>query len=265
MMEGFFDDQYIGCTEEMESLAPEILEKEKMASAEFEKQWNEAAEVWESSKPYLKNIPEGFKDEYGIALLTFWFLDLNISMSIINDFSRFGQDPKSFRYHSLHFYLTRALSLLRPGCGGKLVTVYKELHNFQVQMPLPPEVRFPGFGLFITNNEPKKENGDLSLIINTCFGMKMLQLSVFPLVKGLLIPMNEVFWVRSYDEVENQIIVESTYRKCSYYNCAYLGGTKSPNCSHIIRSSAPPIMKFSDAVMLPLVVAASVAISWATS
>ncbi|KAG8544359.1 hypothetical protein GDO81_022621 [Engystomops pustulosus] len=225
-MEGFFDDQYIGCTEEMETLAPELLKKEKMASAEFEKQWNEAAEVWESSKPYLKNIPEGFKDEYGIALLTFWFLDLNISKSIINDFSRFGQDPKSFRYHSFHFYLTRALSLLRPGCGGKLVTVYKELHNFQVQMPLPPEVRFPGFGLFITNNEPKKKNGDLSLIINTCFGMKMLQLSVFPSVKGLLIPMNEVFWVRSYDEVENQIIVESTYRKCSYYNCAYLGATR---------------------------------------
>ncbi|XP_071989387.1 ecto-ADP-ribosyltransferase 5-like [Engystomops pustulosus] len=235
MQEGFFDDQYIGCTEEMETLAPEILEKEKMASAEFKKQWNEAAEVWESAKPYLKNIPEGFKDEYGIALLTFWFLDLNISVSIINALRRF-QDPKSFRYHSFHFYLTRALSLLRPGCGGKLVTVYQELH-LQVQKPLAPEVRFSGIGLFITNNEPKKKNGDLSLIINTCFGMKMLQFSVFPLVKGLLIPMNEVFRIRSYDEVENQIIVESTYRKCSYYNCAYLGGTKSPNCSHIIRSS----------------------------
>ncbi|XP_071989393.1 T-cell ecto-ADP-ribosyltransferase 1-like [Engystomops pustulosus] len=222
MFENSFDDQYIGCTEEMEEMAPEILKKEQRESPEMNVGWNIGADLWTKEKPYLRNLPVGFKDEYGIALLTFIFFDFPTASIMNEEVSQFSRNPKAFRFYALHFYLTRAMTLLRPGCGGKPVTTYLNL-PVRVKPPSEPQarVRIHQLGAFSTDSKYKAQNGSVQIVINTCFGVEPLDFLYYSTYKYVLVPVNEVFQVTSYNV--KKIVLDSTYRKGSHYNCAYLG------------------------------------------
>ncbi|XP_075122554.1 ecto-ADP-ribosyltransferase 5-like [Leptodactylus fuscus] len=236
MSEDIFDDQYVGCTDQMEAIAPEILKKERMARFDVDISWNLGAELWQKRKSFLGRLPDGFKDEYGIALLIYTspYLQLNQLMSVAME--TYGQNPEFFRYHALHFYLTRALTLLQPGCDGKPKSVYQGYRDFQIEPPSQEAVRFR----MITKSTSVLEmagNCTSLFSINTCFGVELLNLFLISSYKEVWIPVNEVFRVTSYNGKENKITLQSTNRMCSYYNCAYLGGQKRENCTSIPLSS----------------------------
>ncbi|XP_075118584.1 ecto-ADP-ribosyltransferase 5-like [Leptodactylus fuscus] len=237
MAEDSFDDQYIGCTDKMESIAPEILKKERARTADFESAWKKAVTIWEERKSLLGRLPDGFKEEYGIALLTLSVLDFAIMKDLTPDLLKYGQDPESFRFHSLHFYVTRAMALLQPGCEGKPMSTYHYSHPFLPPSDPQATIRLGHLLTTSSNNEMVKRFGKVTLELKTCFGVKMLNFSSQPMFDEVLIPVNEVFRVSSYNKQKNSLILESINKKCSYYNCAYLGGTKSQNCSHITESS----------------------------
>ncbi|KAG6922052.1 ADP-ribosyltransferase 5, partial [Chelydra serpentina] len=66
-----FDDQYIGCTEDMENIIKsELLRKEKSKHKVFSKRWEAAKKQWNEKKKNL-SLPVGFKDENGIAILAY--------------------------------------------------------------------------------------------------------------------------------------------------------------------------------------------------
>ncbi|KAM9170648.1 ecto-ADP-ribosyltransferase 5-like isoform 2-T2 [Pangshura tecta] len=65
-----FDDQYIGCTEDMENIIKsKLLQKEKSRHM-FNKTWEAAESKWNEMKKNL-SLPVGFKDENGIAILAY--------------------------------------------------------------------------------------------------------------------------------------------------------------------------------------------------
>ncbi|KYO49158.1 hypothetical protein Y1Q_0011102 [Alligator mississippiensis] len=55
MMPGVVDDQYIGCTEEMERIAPKLLEMEKNNSGALKSAWEKTGPKWEEVNKGEKN------------------------------------------------------------------------------------------------------------------------------------------------------------------------------------------------------------------
>ncbi|KAM3934908.1 ecto-ADP-ribosyltransferase 3-like [Leptodactylus fuscus] len=259
MSEDIFDDQYVGCTDQMEAIAPEILKKERMARFDVDVAWNMGTELWQKRKPFLGRLPDGFTDEHGIAILIYTSPDIPLSQYLYHDIKNYVHDPKSFSFHALHFYLTRALTLLQPGCDGKPKSVYWPLRNIQIGPPSQETVRFT-YITIATSILWKTRNRTALFHIDTCFGVELLNFSHDPSYKEVLIPMNEVFQVTSYNTEENKITLQSTNRMCSYYNCAYLGGEKRENCTTVPLLSDSAIMKFRKAVTVPLLVAMSIAV-----
>ncbi|XP_069828849.1 ecto-ADP-ribosyltransferase 5-like [Dendropsophus ebraccatus] len=222
-----FDDQYIGCAEKMEEdIMPKVLQKEK-ANKQFKEAWTNATERWEEIKDDLK-LPEGFEDEHGIALLTFTnqypvgnpiHKQLNGNLTIAGA-SREDYMEK-FHFKALHFYLTRALQILKPNCNVNQTTYRGSKDYFQIR----PVFKFGRFTSSSSNILEAASFGTLSFFhITTCFGVTLGKLSFFPDEKEVLIPPTEKFLF--YSQLSLEFFVASTGEMCSHYNCAYLGGEK---------------------------------------
>ncbi|KAM4697309.1 ecto-ADP-ribosyltransferase 5-like isoform 1-T2 [Discoglossus pictus] len=237
-----FDDQYIGCIEEMENKLDEdqILDKEKMKSKKFKRAWEEATSIWQQQKKQkvMAMLPHGFKDLHGISLVA--------SSGFIRD--EFNNDLKSadqsyedymekFHFKFLHFYLTGALELLSGGCKENKNMVYSGIRGIHYRSSPDLHVRF---GQFLSTSRDIKQGrssgNDTFLTISTCYGVDIEGFSQFPLEKEVLVPGYEVFKVVSVSEESREIILSSTNKTCSNFNCAYIRGAESgeswKNCSY---------------------------------
>ncbi|KAG8582070.1 hypothetical protein GDO81_007905 [Engystomops pustulosus] len=260
MYEDAFDDQYMGCLDTMESVAPELLKKEREQSPELDKAWNNSSVTWNQTKPSLGRLPDGFRDEYGIALLLYTYMDSPLYKELNWAVREYGQHPDSFRFHSWHFYLTRALSLLRSRCDGKPWSTYRGTSKVHFEPPSDPQapIRLSQFTSTSMDIAQAQKFGNTSFFnISTCYGADIERFSHYPAQKEVLIPVDEVFYVTKYIEEGNQLVLGTTSRRCSFYNCAYLGGDKRQSC---IYNSAPPIVKMGESVLVPLLVATSLAV-----
>ncbi|KAM7179291.1 ecto-ADP-ribosyltransferase 5-like isoform 5-T5 [Macrochelys suwanniensis] len=70
LMPDAFDDQYIGCAEEMDGIAPELLKEEKSVPSVFSRVWENSEKKWELVKKKI-SLPTGFKDENGRAIIAY--------------------------------------------------------------------------------------------------------------------------------------------------------------------------------------------------
>ncbi|XP_069828852.1 ecto-ADP-ribosyltransferase 5-like [Dendropsophus ebraccatus] len=226
MFEDSFDDQYIGCTDKMESVASKLLKKERKETPELAYAWNVASSIWHERKSLLGRLPVVFRDEYGIALIIYSLASFDIRSSLDQDVRNYGWNLKSFRFHSVHFYLTRALTLLRPRCDVKPLSTYVESHSIHVKLPLDPQatVRMNQFVLSSTDIEVINITKKVVVLVMSCFGVELKDFAEYRPSKMVMIPVNEVFQVISYDEKQNLITLQTTNKTCSYYNCDYLGG-----------------------------------------
>ncbi|PNI14013.1 ART5 isoform 3 [Pan troglodytes] len=115
-----FDDTYVGCAEEMEEKAAPLLKEEMAHHALLRESWEAAQETWEDKRRGL-TLPPGFKAQNGIAIMVY----TNSSNTLyweLNQAVRTGGGSRElymrhFPFKALHFYLIRALQLLR-GSGG---------------------------------------------------------------------------------------------------------------------------------------------------
>ncbi|XP_018430428.1 PREDICTED: ecto-ADP-ribosyltransferase 5-like [Nanorana parkeri] len=238
-----FDDQYVGCADKMESLAPDILKVDRQANEELDAAWLDASETWPTRKTLIKSLPAGFKDEYGIALLVYTNMTIPVYKQLNRAVREYGTNPPSFAFHALHFYLTRALALLRGGCGGQPWHTYRGASRIMFEPPPNPgdPVRLSQFASSSADIKQAQQFGNASFFnITTCFGADIQNLSYFPSQKEVLIPVDEVFHVARYVEWGHKFDLQSSGRRCSFYNCAYLGGRKRQNCTY---SSAPETQK----------------------
>ncbi|XP_073404538.1 ecto-ADP-ribosyltransferase 5-like [Dendrobates tinctorius] len=260
MYEDSFDDQYIGCVDKMESIAPELLKKEREQTPDLDKAWNISSAVWKERKSTIGDLPAAFTDEHGIAVLLYTYMDIPLYKELNRAVREYGRDPESFIFHSWHFYLTRALSLLRGRCDGHPRSTYRGTSRVQFEPPSNPEatIRLSQFSSTSSDISQAEQFGNTSFFnISTCFGANIEKLSHYPSQKEVLIPVDEVFNITKFIKDGNKLILQTTNRRCSFYNCAYLGDSKRSQC---VYNSAPPTVRFIERAIVPLLVTMSIAI-----
>lgn len=256
-----FDDQYVGCVDKMESLAPDILKEERHTNKKLDAAWLDASEAWPTRKTLIKSLPVGFQDEYGIALLVYSNMTLTVYKQLNRAVREYGTNPSSFAFHALHFYLTRALMLLHSECAGQPWITYRGTSRIVFEPPPNPgdPIRLSQFASSSTDFKEAQQFGNASFFnITTCFGADIQNFSYFPSQKEVLIPVDEVFHITSYIERGNKFVLQSSSRRCSFYNCAYLGGIKRQNCTY---NSAPATLKNRNEITAPLLVGFSIALT----
>ncbi|KAM5182252.1 ecto-ADP-ribosyltransferase 5-like [Mantella aurantiaca] len=255
------DDRYVGCVDKMESLAPDILKAERQANMELDAAWLGASQTWSTRKTLMTSLPAGFKDAYGMALLVYTNYTLPVYKQFNQAVREYGADPSSFAFHALHFYVTRALALLRGGCDGKPWHTYRGVSKILFEPPPNPgdPIRLSQFASSSTDIEQAQQFGNASFFnITTCFGADIQNFSYFPSQKEVLIPVDEVFHVARYVNLGNKFVLLSSTRRCSFYNCAYLGGIKQQSCTYNSVTATP---KISDEVTAPLLAGISIVLT----
>ncbi|XP_065437919.1 ecto-ADP-ribosyltransferase 5-like isoform X2 [Chrysemys picta bellii] len=231
-----FDDQYIGCTEVMENIIKsKLLRQEKSRHKVFSKRWEAAKKQWNNNKKNL-SLPRGFKDENGIAILAY---TSGGEIPLYQEFNKAVREAgksrayylKHFPFKALHFYLTRALQLLKRDCAEMYeMEVYRGVRSLRYQ---PSKrggmVRFGTFASSSLDRNVAHRFGSATFFtIRTCFGVPIADFSSIPDEAEVLIPVYERFRVCNFtqDKNSNLFVLHSTNRTFSRYNCVYIEGKK---------------------------------------
>nr|XP_005292236.1 ecto-ADP-ribosyltransferase 5 [Chrysemys picta bellii] len=231
MMKDAFDDQYIGCAEEMNRTARAQIDLEM---SPFSPLWENARKKWNSVKITISPPPPpDFEDEYGIAIVAYTDhrpYNGKTFPTIFNDAVNGTERSQTasmanFQFRAFHYYLTRALQLLRGKCDE---TNKMELYRGTNYMyDGSGEIRFGRFASSSTKKEKAEEFGRTTVFtIRTCFGVKIQAMSYNPDQEEVLIPVHEIFKVTK--KQGNNIILHSTNQACSYFNC----GEKKQACAY---------------------------------
>ncbi|KAF4013078.1 hypothetical protein G4228_004519 [Cervus hanglu yarkandensis] len=231
MADNAFDDEYLKCANRMEiKYVPQLFKEEKASLQLLEDVWENAEAKWEARKPQLF-LPVNFKDNYGIALMAYiseaqeqssFYRLFNEAMEVA------GQSRKDyvygFQFKAFHFYLTKALQLLRRSCENSYKNVvYSVRLNSSFTFGGLNQARLGHFTLAYSSKPQAADDQHVLLTIKTCFGVAVEKFLDKESERIVLIPLNEVFHV-SQDEAGNNLILQSTNRTCSHYECAFLGG-----------------------------------------
>lgn len=229
MAENSFDDEYLKCSTRMEiKYVPQLLKEERANHALLETVWGNAEVLWKSRKAQI-SPPMNFKDPHGIALTAF-VTEAQAQTPFYHEFNRavtlMGQSRKDYIYDfpfkAFHFYLVRALQMLRRPCEDSYKEVVYLTRPDTSILEEQTQARLGNFTLAYSAKPPTAGNEPL-LTIYTCYGVDVGRF--FEKKRGgvVLIPLSEVFQV-SQEGTSNNLLLQSINRTCSYYECAYLGG-----------------------------------------
>ncbi|ERE91522.1 ecto-ADP-ribosyltransferase 3-like protein [Cricetulus griseus] len=236
MAENSFDDEYLKCSNRMEMKYIQQLFKEESASHRLlETVWDNAGILWDARKAQIP-VPLTFKNSYGIALMAF-VTEAREQTPFYHTFNRAvkmaGHSRKSYIYDfpfkAFHFYLTRALHLLRRPCGDSYKdVVYLTSPGISFNFGEKNLARLGNFTLAYSA-KPPIDNNQPVLTIHTCFGVPVERFFGNESERVVLIPLSEVFHV-SQEGTDKGLTLHSINKTCSYYDCAFLGGLKTENC-----------------------------------
>ncbi|XP_059580747.1 ecto-ADP-ribosyltransferase 5-like [Alligator mississippiensis] len=184
LMPDVFDDQYIGCPEAMEEAAPRLMEVEMKVHKALREEWNKAKEKWNSVKESVaKDLPKVFKEEYGRAIIAYCsgLLNRELNDAVRQSGSSRATYNSSFHFKAFHYYLTRALQLLRKSCNVTYKTpVYRGIEEVRYQQSGSDIMRFGYFASSSFNKIKAEEFGvDIFFTIHTCFGVDIGKFSYF--------------------------------------------------------------------------------------
>ncbi|XP_055240505.2 ecto-ADP-ribosyltransferase 3 isoform X2 [Gorilla gorilla gorilla] len=237
MADNAFDDEYLKCTDRMEiKYVPQLLKEEKASHQQLDTVWENAKAKWAARKTQIF-LPMNFKDNHGIALMAY-ISEAQEQTPFYHLFSEAvkmaGQSREDyiygFQFKAFHFYLTRALQLLRRPCetSSKNV-VYRTSQGTSFTFGGLNQARFGHFTLAYSA-KPQAANDQLTVLsIYTCLGVDIENFLDKESERITLIPLNEVFQV-SQEGAGNNLILQSINKTCSHYECAFLGGLKTENC-----------------------------------
>ncbi|KAL2780470.1 ecto-ADP-ribosyltransferase 3 isoform b precursor, partial [Daubentonia madagascariensis] len=237
MADNAFDDEYLKCTDRMEiKYVPQLLKEEKASYQLLDTVWENAKAKWEARKTDLF-LPVNFKDNHGIALMAY-ISEAQEQTPFYHLFNKAvkvaGQSRKDyiygFQFKAFHFYLTRALQLLRRPCDDSYKNVlYRTSQDTSFTFGGLNQARFGHFTLAYSA-KPQAANDQLIVLsIYTCFGVAIEKFFDKESERITLIPLSEVFQV-SREGAGNNLILQSMNKTCSHFECAFLGGLKTDNC-----------------------------------
>ncbi|XP_027455036.1 ecto-ADP-ribosyltransferase 3 isoform X1 [Zalophus californianus] len=237
MADNAFDDEYLKCTDKMEvKYVPQLLKEEKASHQLLKDVWENAEARWEAQKTRIF-LPMSFKDNHGIALMAY----VSEAQEQTPFYHMFNEAVKTaglsrkdyiydFQFKAFHFYLTKALQLLRRPCEDSYKTVvYSISQDVSFTFGGLNQARFGHFTLAYSAKPQAANDQHILLTIHTCFGVAIENFFDKESERIILIPLNEIFNV-SQDGASNNLILQSTNKTCSHYECAFLGGLKTENC-----------------------------------
>ncbi|XP_047466754.1 ecto-ADP-ribosyltransferase 5-like [Mugil cephalus] len=213
------DDMYAGCEKKMEALVNSTyLVNELKNDKVFEKAWKNAK---------INKNPE--LSEYQRRAV-YVYTDKNTNIySVFNEKVRnHTSSYDSFKYHSLHFFLTRALQTLKLK-NKKCLTGYRRTNLSFTYNSKNPKFRF---GSFTSSSHTTYANDTFGtktcFEIYTCFGAEISSYSMYPSEREILIPPYEVFKVTKTERTTKKkplpcevvYTVNSTKATQSNLNCA---------------------------------------------
>lgn len=224
-----FDDQYKGCTEEMEAELGELNHTEFASNRVYAEAWKEAASRWTERKASLPALPRDLKPEYAIAIMTYtsqgrFHRDFNAAVREAGG-SRDSYLTK-FNFKAFHFLLTRALHALAATGDSQCHKVYRGVRGIHF---LPNPLRPVRFGHF-TSSSLRYENAlrfgnDTFFTIKTCHGVSIQNFSFFPEEQEVLIPPFETFKVANFTRARDATYVQLlSLKDSSFYNCVLVKG-----------------------------------------
>ncbi|XP_069868786.1 ecto-ADP-ribosyltransferase 3 isoform X3 [Dipodomys merriami] len=237
MADNAFDDEYLKCSNRMEmKYVPQLLEEEKANYQLFQAVWENGKTKWEALKTQV-SVPRSFKDNHGIALVAYisaaqeqtpFYHLFNKAVEIA------GKSRKEyiydFQFKAFHFYLTRALQLLRRRCEESYkAVVYASSPDATFTSAALHQARLGNFTLAYSAKPQAANDQYVVLTIHTCFGVAVEKFVDKKSERIVLIPLNEVFQV-SQEGTGKNLILQSTNKTCSHYECSFLGGLKSESC-----------------------------------
>ncbi|XP_047713115.1 ecto-ADP-ribosyltransferase 3 isoform X3 [Prionailurus viverrinus] len=263
MAENAFDDEYLKCTDRMEvKYVPQLLKEEKASHALLKAVWENAEVKWEARKTQIF-LPMSFKDNHGIALMAYVLeaREQTAFYRMFNEAVRMaGLSRKEyvydFQFKAFHFYLTKALQLLRRPCEESYKNVvYSVSRDTSFKFGGLNQARLGHFTLAYSAKPQAPDDQHILLTIHTCFGVDIENFLDEESERIILIPLNEIFNV-SQDGTSNNLILQSTNKTCSHYECAFLGGLKAENCIENMEYSQPiyiynPGTKSQETTVLP--------------
>ncbi|XP_027139605.1 ecto-ADP-ribosyltransferase 5-like isoform X2 [Larimichthys crocea] len=230
------DDMYSGCKDKMEDrVKNEYLANEKNKDKNFNLAWSEAEKYYNKRWNHKKGKrPSTSLGKEKIIAIYVYTLD---KPRIYLDFNNAVRTQKSkykttFRYHSLHFFLTDALQTLnaRKPEAERCLTGYRRVDSYFSQDVLNKGIRFGSFTSSSMGWYPNAERfGNKSCFeIFTCFGADVsLYSKLGESEREALIPPYEVFKVTKIDtrsekkDLPCEVVykVKSTRKTLSNTNC----------------------------------------------
>uniref|UniRef100_A4QN93 NAD(P)(+)--arginine ADP-ribosyltransferase n=1 Tax=Xenopus tropicalis TaxID=8364 RepID=A4QN93_XENTR len=226
--EDTFDDQYIGCRDQVDLLMDEILKTEKSKNRLLRRAWTEAENIWNIRRHEIQSeLPVGFRDSHGVALVAYsGFIRTYFDEAVVSAGKSYNDYIQRFQYKGLHFYLTVAVQLLSGGCQKRPKLVYLGTNGFWYPTNSLEEVKF---GHFVSTYSEKEQavafGNDTVFTISSCYGVQVEKFSQFPQEKAVLVPNYEIFSV--HEGEVNEFALISTKRTCSKFNCALIRGEGS--------------------------------------
>nr|XP_008121371.1 PREDICTED: NAD(P)(+)--arginine ADP-ribosyltransferase 2-like [Anolis carolinensis] len=227
-----YDDQYIGCPSTMENKLMDLTTDGFKAKYDFI--WKNATNYWNKIQGSLQ-LPNGFKDEYGIALVAYsacskLYLDFNTA---VREGGKSSTNYENyFHFKSFHFLLTKAVQALKtsqPDC----YYVYRGIKK--IRFTVPDENNPVRFGQFSSSSLSEKVARDIGedtlFTIETCLGVQISDFSYFPHQQEILIPPYETFmFIKGQNNDKSQINLIRNYES-SNFNCQSKRG-KKPTLTH---------------------------------
>ncbi|XP_008841720.1 ecto-ADP-ribosyltransferase 3 isoform X2 [Nannospalax galili] len=237
MAEDAFDDEYQKCSNRMEmKYVPQLLSEELANLQLLETVWENAKIKWEARKAGI-SLPLNFKDNYGVALMAY-VSEAQEQTPFYHMFNQAvkttGQSRKDyiydFQFKAFHFYLVRGLQVLRRPCEESYKSaVYSTSQDISFAFGGINRVRLGSFTLAYSTKPPATDQQYTVLTIYPCFGVPVEKFFGTQSKRIVLIPLSEIFQV-SPEGAGNDLVLQSTNKTCSHYECAFLGGLKSENC-----------------------------------
>ncbi|KAG8540820.1 hypothetical protein GDO81_018488 [Engystomops pustulosus] len=217
-----FDDRYKGCSLKMAKIIPQILRSENVSNYIFSDGWRQAIDYWRKIKPILKNLPKGFRDEHGTALVAY-------TGSLYKAFNKATRDvgisvknyKNNFQFKAMHYFLTTAIQLLY---NKRKKLVYRGVRDIKF-IPSSKSRGVIRFGQFTSSSVDAAVAigfGNSSFFtIQTYFGVDLQRFSMYGGEKEVLIPGYELFKVASFDRQVHRFKLISKGQTKSRFNCAY--------------------------------------------
>ncbi|XP_056372402.1 ecto-ADP-ribosyltransferase 4 [Oenanthe melanoleuca] len=241
-----FDDQYLGCRQEMmkELEQGDYFQKEIAANKDY-------FDLWKRAQKALLKSPAGLlremRDSHATVLMAYT-MNSSLHSQLNWATSTAGISPEHYRhkfsFKYFHFYLTTAIQILKGWQSSmgeqKCYQVHRGVKDSYIEAKVGSRVRFGHFtSTSRLRNEAQKFGNETLFTVTTCLGAALQGFSYHPSEKEVLIPPYEIFLVKSFFQTQqgNRVQLHSV-GNCSKYQCQLLEASRSKNSGYSALASA---------------------------